>query len=62
MKVWAPGEAGQIALVKLEDATSRVTEAWTGPQVAWKMARGYDRAFGRRINDPAIWLGFCASS
>ena len=24
------------------------------------MARGYDGAFGRRINDPAIWLGFCA--
>jgi hypothetical protein len=60
VKVWAPGEAGQIALVKLEDSTSRVTEAWTGPQVAWKMARGYDGAFGRRINDPAIWLGFCA--
>ncbi|HEX2505793.1 MAG TPA: hypothetical protein VHK22_06250 [Gaiellaceae bacterium] len=60
VKVWAPGEAGQIALVKLEDATSEVTEAWTGPQVAWKMARGYDGAFGRRINDPAIWIGFCA--
>ncbi len=60
VKVWAPGEAGQIALVKLEDATSEVTEAWTGPQVAWKMARGYDGAFGRKINDPAIWIGFCA--
>jgi hypothetical protein len=60
VKVWASGEAGQIALVKLEDATSEVTEAWTGPQVAWKMARGYDDAFGRRINDPAIWIGFCA--
>jgi hypothetical protein len=60
VKVWAPGEAGQIALVQLEDATSKITEAWTGPQVGWKMARGYDGAFGRKINEPAIWIGFCA--
>jgi hypothetical protein len=37
-----------------------VTEAWTGPQVAWKMARGYDGAFGgRKINSLPVWLGFC---
>ena len=31
-----------------------VTEAWTGPQVAWKMARGYDGAFGgSEINSAA---------
>jgi hypothetical protein len=59
VKVWAPGEAGQIVLAKVDDSTGRVTEAWTGPQVAWKMARGSDGAFGRKINDPAIWLGFC---
>ena len=60
VKVWAPGEAGQIVLAKVEDETARVTEAWTGPQVAWKMARGYEGAFGRAINEPAVWLGFCA--
>ena len=37
-----------------------MTEAWTGPQVAWKMARGYDGAFGRKINNPWIWLSLCA--
>ena len=38
-----------------------VTEAWTGPQVAWKMARGYDGAFGgKEINSLPVWLGFCA--
>jgi hypothetical protein len=37
-----------------------VTEAWTGPQVAWKMARGYDGAFGgREINKLSYWLAFC---
>ena len=29
-------------------APARVTEAWTGFQVAWTMARGYPGAFGRR--------------
>jgi hypothetical protein len=39
-----------------------VTEAWTGPQVAWKMARGYDGAFGgKKINSLPVWLGFCAA-
>jgi hypothetical protein len=61
VSVWAPGEAGQIALAKVDDSTRAVTEAWTGPQVAWKMARGYDGAFGRKINNPWIWLGFCAA-
>ncbi len=60
VKVWAPGESGQIVLAEVDDRTGRVSEAWTGPQVAWKMARGYDGAFGRKINDPAVWLGFCA--
>jgi hypothetical protein len=60
---WKVGneDAGQIADGFVEDRTGRVTEAWTGPQVAWKMARGYDGAFGgKRINEPGIWLAFCA--
>ena len=56
VKVWGPPDAGQIVLARVDDTTTRVTEAWTGPQVAWKMARGYDGAFGRKINDPWIWL------
>ena len=44
----------------MDDSTGRVTEAWTGPQVAWKMARGYDGAFGRKINEPWIWIPLCA--
>ncbi len=59
VKVWS-GEAGQVALGKVEDSSGAVTEAWTGPQVAWKMARGYDGAFGRRtINRPLVWLSLC---
>jgi len=59
VKAWS-GEAGQIALAVVEDTTGRVTEAWTGPQVAWKMARGRDGAFGgKTLLDPYVWLGFC---
>jgi hypothetical protein len=47
VKAWS-GDAGQIALVTVEDTTGRVRDAWTGPQVAWKMARGRPGAFGGR--------------
>jgi hypothetical protein len=57
VKVWVPGEAGQIVLARVEDDTGRVVEAWTGPQVAWTMARGLKGSFGKRINDSAIWFG-----
>ncbi len=55
------GEAGEIATGKVDDGLNVVTEAWTGPQVAWKMARGYTGAFGgAKINSYSVWLGFCA--
>ena len=54
-------EAGEIATGKVDDASGRVTEAWTGPQVAWKMARGHDGAFGgKAINRLDVWLALCA--
>jgi hypothetical protein len=54
------GKAGEIATGRVDDATSNVTEAWTGPQVAWKMARGYTGAFGgTKINSYRVWLAFC---
>jgi hypothetical protein len=57
--VWS-GKAGEIATGKVDDATASVTEAWTGPQVAWKMARGYKGAFGgSKINSAWVWLSFC---
>jgi hypothetical protein len=55
------GDAGEIATGLVDDGTGVVTEAWTGPQVAWKMARGYSGAFGgEKINSYPVWLGFCA--
>jgi hypothetical protein len=57
--VWSSA-AGEIATGRVDDETGAVTEAWTGPQVAWKMARGSSGAFGgREINSLPIWLGLC---
>jgi hypothetical protein len=58
--VWS-GKAGEIATGKVDDVTGSVTEALTGPQVAWGMARGIPGAFGGdQINSYPVWLGFCA--
>jgi hypothetical protein len=55
-------EAGEIATGTVADRTGRVLEAWTGPQVAWKMARGYDGAFGgKTLNGVPVWLAFCTA-
>ena len=60
VNVWW-GVAGEIATGRVDDKSGAVAEAWTGPQVAWKMARGYSGAFGgNEINNAGIWLGFCA--
>ena len=61
VNVWSSlPDAGQIVKAKVDDGSGEVTEAWTGPQVAWSMARGGKGAFGRKINEPWIWLTFCA--
>ena len=49
--------AKEIAKVYVSDDTGRITEDWTGPQVAWTMARGYPGAFGRKVNSPWVWIG-----
>jgi hypothetical protein len=45
--------------VYVVDATEEVSQAWTGYQVAWTMARGYPGAFGRVVNHLWIWLPLC---
>src|SRR5262249_50570379 len=58
--VWS-GKAGEIASGRVDDRSGKVTEAWTGPQVAWAMARGQPGAFGgKEINSWPVWLAFSA--
>ena len=55
------GRAGEIATGTVDDGTTSVVEAWTGPQVAWRMARGSPGAFGgTKINSYTVWLGLSA--
>jgi hypothetical protein len=63
IKVWTSiDRVGEVATGRVDDASGAVTEAWTGPQVAWKMARGYKGAFGgTQINSASIWLALCAA-
>jgi hypothetical protein len=49
----------EIAQVYVSDASAKVTEAWTGFQVAWTMARGYPGAFGRVVNAWYVWIPMC---
>ena len=61
---YVPPEHGtrseEIAQVIVDDRAGRVVEVWTGPQVAWTMARGIPGQFGRGVNAPWVWLGLCA--
>jgi hypothetical protein len=60
---WFTGQGAQskeIAQVYIDDISGTVTQAWTGFQVAWTMARGYPGAFGERVNAWYIWIPLCA--
>jgi len=52
-------EAREVAQVRVDDATGAILEEWTQEQVAWTMARGYEGAFGRKLNSPWIWIPLC---
>ena len=58
--VWS-GKAGEIAQGQIDDLTGNIIYAYTGPQVAWGMARGSPGAFGgKEINSYPVWLGLSA--
>jgi hypothetical protein len=50
----------ELVQVVVDDQSGEVEESWTGYQVAWRMARGYAGAFGRKLNAPYVWLPLCA--
>lgn len=50
----------RVALVLVDPESGAARESWTGYQVAWKMARGYEGAFGHTLNAPYVFLPLCA--
>ena len=55
---WFDGDR-EVAQVRVDDSTGAVLEQWTGHQVAWTMARGYEGAFGHKLNAPYVWIPLC---
>jgi Glycosyltransferase family 87 len=45
-----------VGLAFVDPRTGAVTQAWTGPQVVWPMARGYSGQFGHILNAPYVWI------
>jgi hypothetical protein len=61
VKVWS-GFAGEIAQGTVEDGDGRVSQALTGPQVAWSMARGRVGSFGGKVlNAWWAWIPLSAA-
>ncbi|MGI8585591.1 MAG: glycosyltransferase 87 family protein [Thermoleophilaceae bacterium] len=53
-------DGDELAQVQIDDRSGLVLEAWTGAQVAWRMARGYEGAFGGKLHAPYVWLPLCS--
>ena len=50
----------RVALAVVDPASGALRESWTGYQVDWKMARGYEGAFGHSLNAPYVFGPLCA--
>ncbi|MGN6187463.1 MAG: hypothetical protein ACTHOE_01075 [Conexibacter sp.] len=59
VSIFTARDRKEIGQVTIDDASGVVLEAWTGYQVPWTMARGYDGAFGRRVNAWYVWIPMC---
>ncbi len=46
----------EVVQVLIDDPTKTIRESWTGNQVAWQMARGYNGQFGHLLNAPYVWI------
>src|SRR5262249_51846997 len=52
----APKNGEPLGLVFRDSKSPHVQEAWTGDQVVWPMARGYEGQFGHILNAPYVWI------
>jgi Glycosyltransferase family 87 len=52
-------DGDEVVQVQVDDRSGAIIEQWTGYQVAWTMARGYEGAFGRKLNAPYVWIPLC---
>ena len=50
----------EVVQVHVDSQTGQVRESWTGDQVAWPMARGYEGQFGHALNAWYVWIPLAA--
>jgi hypothetical protein len=46
----------EVVQVHVHSQSGEVLESWTGDQVAWPMARGYEGQFGHALNAWYVWI------
>jgi hypothetical protein len=46
----------EVVQVKVDPHSGAIVESWTGYQVLWPMARGYEGQFGHLLNAPYVWI------
>jgi Glycosyltransferase family 87 len=52
-------DGDEVVQVHVDDDSGAIVEQWSGDQVAWTMARGYEGAFARKLNAPYVWIPLC---
>jgi hypothetical protein len=52
-------DGDEVVQVHIDDKSGAILEQWTGDQIAWTMARGYEGAFARKLNAPYVWIPLC---
>jgi glycosyl transferase family 87 len=50
----------EVVQVIVDGFSGSITESWSGYQVAWPMARGYEGQFGHQLNAPWVWIPLAA--
>ena len=58
VSVWYEQGGEERAVAKVDLRTGAVVEQWTGHQVGWEMARGYEGDFGHIFNSPWVLVPF----
>ena len=58
-EIFYKADGEDVALIAVGGFDGEVREQWTGDQIAWQMARGYEGQFGHILNAAWVWIPLC---
>ena len=58
-EIFYKADGEDVALLAVGGVDGEVREQWTGDQIAWQMARGYEGQFGHILNALWVWIPLC---